>query len=200
MATHQTATDSIESRFSAPSRSRRSQASSMVWLAIASDVETLWRDGKMVSADGLRADDPFCPVYGEAFASEKPSSVIQDWLSALDRQLPSFDRIENALSARDFVAPLDPAVGRIPEFQDVSDAGICIFATRILLGCRHRLIPPAFVSASTAISSLEDASFLAASVGGVAAIREAIRIASRPGVYQVREDDDEGVEFGEACQ
>jgi hypothetical protein len=200
MATHPAAIESIAASSRPPQLRYRSQASSMVWITVAADGEFCWRDGSLVPTDGMRTDDPFCPVYGMAFGDAEPPSWVREGLVALDRELPPIHLAEAALTTRDLVAPLNPPVGRIPEANDEYAAALCIFASRLLLSCQHRLIPPAFVPVATSISNLQDASFLAASVGGQGAIMEAIRIASRRRTYEVTPETDDIVEFGEDDQ
>jgi len=197
MATLQAAAEHGIGSYRSPLTFRRSPASLIVWLAIASDVESLWRDGKLIQADGLWADDPFCTIYGQAFAGSAPPSWVEQALGALDRELSAISNIEKSLSKRDFVAPLSPAIARIPVIADEQSVAYCIFASRLLISRRHLLIPPAFVTAEAALSNLRDASFLAAIVGGPDAILEAIRIANRPGMYEVSDETDDVVEFGE---
>jgi hypothetical protein len=196
MATHLATIESI-TQSKPPQLRNRSQASSMAWIAVASDSEFCWRSGILLSANEQPADDPFCLSYGFAFGTAEPASWVRDAALALDREFPPVHVAEAALSTRDFVAPLDPAISRIPERAEEYSAAICIFGSRLILSCRHLIVPPAFVKAEVAIARLQDASLLAISVGGQGAVMEAIRLASRRRTYENPSEPELVLEFGE---
>lgn len=161
-----------------PGGHRPSAASAVVWLAHASGSDTIWSSGRLVLRGPAREeDDPYCPIYGEAFGDAVPFWIVHG-LAKLDLSLPTPDEIFAALAPRDLVLSHNPAAARIPQIPEVADAAACILASRLLLACSDRLVPPALRTSEDYVSRVADAGNLAALVGGKAAIAAAARMAS----------------------
>jgi len=161
-----------------PGGHRPSAASAVVWLAMASGAETVWSGGRLVVRGPAREDDPYCPVYGEAFGGEPVPLWIAHGMAALDLSLPGAAAILDTLSPRDLVLSPDPAAARIPKAPEVADAAACILACRLLLACGDRLVPPALSAPGEYLSKVADASYLAALAGGEASLAAAARMAT----------------------
>jgi len=162
---------------------RPSAASMVVWLALASDTDTIWAGRRMVHRGSCREDVPFCPVYGQAFGGGRPPEWISDGVSAVDASLPPASLLLGALSPRDLVLPLDPAAARIPASPELADAAACLLACRMVLACAAHAVPPAFADREEALRNVADASFLAAAAVGHEIVPAAVRMASNRHIF-----------------
>lgn len=166
----------------------RSAASLAARLALSDRMG--WRDGRL--AQRGFDDDPFCPVYGEAFLGAAPPALVVEGLARIDAALPSPEVAMAALSAHDLVIGTDPAVSRIPFAPHEAAAALCLLACRVALSCRSLVATPAFLERAVELARLEDSSLLAASVGGPRAMRLAEAMAGDPDTF-ARLHTDEGL-------
>lgn len=144
-----------------------------------------WRSGRLIP--GGRGDAPFCPVYGEAYGEIPAPEWIIDGIRRIDGALPAPSVILAALSPIDQVLTANPAVGRMPRHPDPAAAANCLLAGRILLAIRSMLVVPVFLDHAIEIAKLNDASLLAATVGGPRVIEIAVGTARLPSTF-VRND------------